>query len=340
MLATMLRTGLRERSLVQIRRVASVPFRTPQPAVSRVYREVEREFGVLAPPVALHAPSPDVISAVWLMLRESLITPGLVSRSEKEAVAAAISQSNACPYCVTMHASMLDSLGVGPNAPHADAWAQANAIRGATGADNLPFPEDHAPEMVAVAVLLHYLNRMVNIFLGEVPLPPKSPLLALRIVSPMLNWLQRSAGRDAAQAGASLDLLPSAALPADLSWAEGNAVLADAFARAAAAISAAGERALPADVRELVLDRLRTWDGRPTGLSRAWVESDIAALAPADRAAGRLALLTAFASYQIDDSVVEAFRATAPEDASLIECTAWASMAAAREAGSWIRTNK
>jgi AhpD family alkylhydroperoxidase len=338
MLATMLRTGLRERSLVQIRRVTPVPFRSPEPTVSRVYHEVEREFGVLAPPVVLHAPSPDVMSAAWIMVRESLITPGLVSRSEKEAVAAAISKSNACPYCVTMHASMLDSLGAGPNTSEVRSWAHAGEVRGAVDANDLPFPEDHAPELVAVAVLLHYLNRMVNIFLGETPLPPKSPVQALRVVSPVLNWLQRSAGRDSVQPGASLDLLPPAPLPADLSWTGRSTVLADAFARAAAAIDAAGERTVPKAVRALVLDRLKAWDGRPTGLSRAWVETDIAVLPVTDRAAGRLALLTAFASYQIDDKVVEEFRASAPEDASLIDCTSWASMAAAREAGSWMRT--
>lgn len=340
MLATMLRTGLRRRSLVQIQRVTPVPFRSTEPTVSRVYREVEREFGVLAPPVALHAPSPDVMSAAWIMVRESLLTPGLVSRSEKEAVATAISQGNSCPYCVTMHASMLDSLGAGPNTSEVSSWAHANGVRGAADADDLPFPEDHAQELVAVAVLLHYFNRMVNIFLGEVPLPPKSPVQALRVVSPVLNWLQRSAQRDFAQAGASLDLLPAAPLPADLTWTGNSAALTDAFSRSAAAIDAAGERTVPTAVRELVLDRLKAWDGRPTGLSRAWVETDIAVLPSAERAAGRLALLTALASYQIDDTVIDEFRVGAPEDASLIDCTAWASMAAAREAGSWMRTGK
>jgi AhpD family alkylhydroperoxidase len=336
MLATMVRIGLRQRSLVQIRRVAPVPFDSPEPTVFRVYRDVEREFGVLAPPIALHAQSPDVMSAIWVMLRESLIAPGLTTRAEKEAVAATISQANACPYCVTMHTSMMDSLGGVPTTSTVGSWAQANAVRGTTDVDDLPFPEEHAAELVAVAVLLHYLNRMVNIFLGEAPLPPKTPAGALKVVKPVLNWLQRSAERDSLQAGTSLDLLPTAALPADVSWTEDNAVLADAFSRGTAVLDAAGERTLSPAVRELVLTRLKTWDGRPLGLSRAWVEADIAELPSADQAAGRLALLTAFASYQIDDGVVEAFRARAPEDRSLIDCTAWASMAAAREAGSWM----
>jgi hypothetical protein len=56
----------------------------------------------------------------------------------------------------------------------------------------------------------------------------------------------------------------------------------------------------------------------------------------ADRPAGRLALLTALASYQVDRSVVRQFRAGWPDDSTLVELTAWASLAAARRVGSWI----
>jgi hypothetical protein len=56
----------------------------------------------------------------------------------------------------------------------------------------------------------------------------------------------------------------------------------------------------------------------------------------ADRAAGRLALLTALASSQVDRSVVQMFRASQPGDSTLVELTAWASFAAARRVGTWI----
>ncbi|MFC4032426.1 carboxymuconolactone decarboxylase family protein [Streptomyces polygonati] len=341
MRARLVRTSLRELSLVQIRHVAPVPFRTSQPVVSRVYREVEREFGVLAPPLALHAPSPEVTAAVWIILRESLVSPGLVGRQEKEAVAAMISRANTCPYCVTMHTSMWASLGGEAESSGVSAWARANAVRESDDdGDPVPFPADHAPELVAVAVLLQYLNRMVNIFLGDAPLPPKVPTQALRVVAPTLNWLQHAADRDSVRPGSSLELLPPAPLPEDLRWTGRNTVLADAFSRAAAAIDAAGARALPEPVRDLVLDSLKGWDGRPAGIGRGWVETAVARLGPADRAAGRLALLTALASYQIDDGVVEGFRADTPEDGPLIEATAWAAMAAAREAGAWMRTKQ
>nr|WP_237554907.1 carboxymuconolactone decarboxylase family protein [Streptomyces sp. SID4948] len=273
------------------------------------------------------------------MLRESLVSPGLVGRREKEAVAAMISDANTCPYCVTMHTSMWASLGGEAEASDVAGWARANATRGSDeDGDPVPFPAEHAPELVAVAVLLHYLNRMVNIFLGDAPLPPKVPVQALRVVGPVLNWLQHAAERDTAHPGSSLDLLPPAPLAEDLSWTGRNTVLVQAFSRAAAAIDAAGERALSQPVRRLVLDRLKVWDGRPVGISRGWVDGAVGELAAADRAAGRLALLTALASYQIDDEVIRGFHAETPDDTRLIEATAWAAMAAAREAGAWMRT--
>jgi hypothetical protein len=58
-------------------------------------------------------------------------------------------------------------------------------------------------------------------------------------------------------------------------------------------------------------------------------------LPPTDRPAGRSALLTALASYQVGPSVIEEFRIGRPADGALTELTAWASLAAARRVGSW-----
>jgi hypothetical protein len=113
-------------------------------------------------------------------------------------------------------------------------------------------------------------------------------------------------------------------------------VTEDAFARGCAAVDAAGARSVPASVRDLVRAELENWRGERRGLSRAWVESAVSGLPTADQAAGRLALLAAFASGQVDRSVVRMFRADRPGDATLVELTAWASLAAARRVGTWI----
>jgi hypothetical protein len=341
---TLVRAGLRGLSTAQVRQVRAVRYGAADDDVARVYRELERDFGVLAPPIALHASSPDVLAAAWLMLRETLLVPGTATRAHKEAVSTAVSETNDCPFCISMHSSMLIDL-VGyrngsipdPATRAAAEWATANATPDGAAGHPVPFPVAQAPEMVGTAVVLQYLNRMVNIFLGELPLPPGAPAASMTVVRRVLVWLIKSAERRGPRAGASFDLLPEAPLPEDMRWAEGHAAIAGAYARGAATIDEAGRRSVPDGVRALVLEHLARWDGKPMGVSRAWVEDAIAVLPEGEHDAGRLALLTALASYQIDQSVVDRFRAGQPDDRSLIDLTSWSSLAAARRVGSWMR---
>ncbi|MEV6623168.1 carboxymuconolactone decarboxylase family protein, partial [Amycolatopsis sp. NPDC051114] len=99
------------RTLRDVKYVEAVRPRHARGLVRDVYRQVERDFGMLAPPVALHSPAPEVLAAAWLMLRESLVAGGTASRADKEVVAAAVSAANSCPYCVEVHGMALASLG-------------------------------------------------------------------------------------------------------------------------------------------------------------------------------------------------------------------------------------
>jgi hypothetical protein len=183
---------------------------------------------------------------------------------------------------------------------------------------------------------------MVNVFLPQAPMPPGTPRAALGPVTGILSALIRTAVRRGPAADPSVGLLPAAAARPDLAWADGDPVLADAFARAGAAIESAARDAVPDAVRAVVLERLAGWDGRPAELSRAWLEPLVARLPAPDRAAGRLALLVAFAAYQVDADLVERVRAGADggrpaDDATLIALASWAAFAAAARAGSWLR---
>jgi alkylhydroperoxidase family enzyme len=342
-------TVLGQLGLTQVRYVSPVRRGAAQGLTGRVYEQVEREFGVLAPSLALLSPAPQVLAASWLMLRETLLVTRKVDRVAKEAVAAAVSAGNACPWCVTVHSTMVSGLAGEP--VRADGPAQAIAdprLRAVTtwardcGTEEGALrhepacPAEQAPELIGTAVLFHYYNRVVNVFLTELPLPPGAPRMSLGPVMWILDRRMRPAAERPYQPGTSLDLLPAAPLPGDLSWASSDPVTEDAFARGCAAIDAAGARSVPAPVRDLVLAELENWRGERRGPSRAWAESAVSGLPAADRAAGRLALLTAFASAQVDRSVVRMFRASRPADSTLVELTAWASLAAARRVGTWI----
>jgi hypothetical protein len=68
------------------------------------------------------------------------------------------------------------------------------------------------------------------------------------------------------------------------------------------------------------------------------VEDAAAALSGEARPAGRLALLTTLASYQVGQSAVDEFRARRPGDDTLVELTSWAALSAARRVGGWMWT--
>lgn len=349
-------------TLGHIQHVPAVQLRAATGLVADVYRQIVRDFGMLAPPLALHAPAPAALAASWLMLRETLLATGRVDRATKEVVAAAVSLSNRCPYCVEVHGATLIGLSRDADASAVAAdqidtveqprlrslaqWARfgatATAPRSESGSaraprppsDPAPFPPEHAPELIGVAVTFQYLNRMVNVFLQDSPFPPGLPAGARPRVRRVAAFLMRMLARHPRRPGESLALLAPAPLPPDLSWAAGQAAVAEAFARATAAIDAAGEQVVPDRVRLLVTDRLDAWDGRPPGISsRAWLDEATGSLPEPERAAGRLSLVTAFASYQATEALVDDFRRRHPSDGAVIELAAWASLAAARRIG-------
>ncbi|WP_028647178.1 carboxymuconolactone decarboxylase family protein [Nocardiopsis sp. CNT312] len=322
MLPILLRAAVR-RSLGDARYVRPAPPGRARGDAADLYRRIERDFGVLAPPVAVLSPAPECAAATWTVLRESLLVPGRTRREEREAVATAVSRSNDCPYCVEVHGATLGSLD------------------GAGGGAGTPAPRPlgsltpaERAELGAVELTFQHINRLVNVFLPDSPLPGFAP-------GPVRGPLRRATGaviaaraRRPLPPDTSLELLPeearNAPVPDDLLWALGEPRIAGVLAGVAAAVDAAGARALPEGVRALVRDHLAAHGTGPAGVGRAWVEEHVAALPPSDRPLGRLALLTARASFQVGDDTVAACRSAGAGDADLVRAAAWAAMAAAR----------
>ncbi len=332
-----------------IRHVRPVSARAATGVVGAVYAEVRREFGALVEPFTLHSPAPAVLAGVWRACRATLVT-GMVSRAVKEAVAAAVSRANRCPYCVDAHTIMLDgaaahdaagALAAGRAETIRDgamrdvvAWAAASRTPRSPLLATPPFTLREAPEMLGTALVFHYINRPVTVLLGDSPLPaaPARWKSGLRRVAGW--WFGRAMARS--KTAAPLPLLPAAPLPDDLGWAASSPPVADALARFAAAVDGEGRRVLSAETRRVVTACLEEWRGEDVGLGRQWLAPVLGSLAESERPAARLALLTALAPHQVDDAVVGAFRAGAPADAALVAVLAWASFAAARRVVRWL----
>jgi AhpD family alkylhydroperoxidase len=322
--------------------------------VADVYRQIRSNF-MLAGPLTLHSPAPEVLAGAWSGFAETLLV-GQVARELKEAVAAAVSRSNRCPFCVDAHAMAIEALtsrqtasaverGEGGSIPDARLralveWAAATPFPDSAVLRHPPFTADEAPEIIGTAVYFHYINRMVNVFLDESPVPLPGVLRGLRgIMRSVAAPMMRPVVMRHATAGASLGLVAAAEPSEDFAWASASSTVAVAFASFAAAVERAATVCVSRRVRTQVRAELAAWRGEDAGLGRGWVEERLGDLEGPDRPAARLALLTARASYQVDDGVIRAFRATRPADCDLIALTAWASLAAARRIGSWLPTH-
>jgi AhpD family alkylhydroperoxidase len=281
------------------------------------------------------------------MLRETLVASGRADRAAKEVVAAAVSHANRCPYCVDVHGATLFGLAGTSDAAAVSegrlgevadlrlraiaTWAAGTGRTGEPAPP--PFPVDQLPELGGVAVVFHYLNRIVNVFLAGSPFPDGMPRRLRPRILRLAGRMLRPATSGPRAPGTSADLLPDGRLPHNLAWAAPSPHVGRALAQSSAAIEAAAEKAVPRAVRNLVTQSLAGWDGEPRGLSRAWADEEAAGLAAGERAVARLALLTAIASYQVDQSVIDAVLADRPDDRRLIAITSWAAMAAAHRVG-------
>ena len=325
----------------------------PSSLVGQVYTQIRHDFGLVSDPFKLHAPVPELLAGMWAIVRETTVV-GQVPWVLKEAVAAAVSQTNACPYCVEIHAAVASVRANQPLAPllmqerTADitdpslravvTWAQATRSPGSAPLLHPPFTAQEAPEIMGVTVVYNYINRMVQVFLPESLLPsivrggwPGS--VAWRLVG---RKLARSRDQERS-AGASLQFVPTSDLPSEFSWAAPSPTISRALAGWAAVVEHVGAEMLAPKVRALVADLLHGWQGEPLPLSRAWVNQAVASLPEADHAAGKLALLAAVAPHQIDAEIIRSFRGQQEADAPLVGVVAWASFQAARRIASWLQ---
>ncbi|MER7756142.1 carboxymuconolactone decarboxylase family protein [Kitasatospora sp. NPDC097643] len=318
--------------------------------VAAVYAQMEADFLLADGPLMSLSPAPTVLAATWALLREAELA-GAAPRTDKEAVASAVSLANRCPFCTEAHALLVHGAGghelaeaVRAGTAPADpgqaallAWAAATRSPGDPLLARPPFPAALAPEFVGTALVTHFVNRMVTALLDEEALLPSS-LRRSRYVRRAAALTVGKAARRTVTPGAGLTVLtdrpsPDAPVP---DWA-GRGSIGPAFLALRTAASGGGELLTPA-ARSAVRDTLAAWDGTHPPLGGDPVGPHLAALAEPDRPAARLALLTALAPYRITAADVAAWRAVRPgaDDEELTRLLAFGAFAAVERVEGWI----
>ena len=320
-------------------------------AITAICQQIKREFGVLPEPILLHASVPELLAASWSVLRETVVADGLLPRAAKELIAMAVSRSNQCPYCVDAHGLMLHALRAGAaerwfSAGHLEriadpqlatlaAWGERTGSPRSPSLARPPFTGAQAPEAIGTVLCFHYINRMVTILLSETPLPLRGPWLR----RPLLRHLGRVLSHRIAgtrRPGTSLELASPTDVPQQLRWAAASPNIAAAFTRFAAVVEQSAAPHLTAPSRALLRGRLASWGGEAAPFGTDWLDDVIAAVAPAEAAAARLALLAALSPERIGAGEVQDFRAHNPGDAALVSVLAWGSFHAAERISQWL----
>jgi len=321
--------------------VEVVPIEDATGLVACVYSQIARDMQI-RPAAVLHSAAPQLLAGAWCILRETLLV-GKAPRLIKEAVGIGVSHANECTWHGREHllnlperlAQLVDLL---PDFAVEDLLAIAQWANRSAGKDVHACLQRLSSglgisEILGTAVAFHYFNRMVNVFLA----PVRCTEGVLGYLGPSMENRLPSAG---AGPGDSLSLLPPAALPEDLRWAQSNPVVAGAFARMARVVESNARELIPEEVRAVVGNRIARWNGEASRADLVWIENAIRVLHTMDRPLATLLLLTAFGSHQVDARLVAAVRKGCPDPHEwsryLVSVVSWAAFKAARRVGTWL----
>jgi AhpD family alkylhydroperoxidase len=328
----------RKAAPMAIRHLAQPNLAAKEPLTRKVLDQALHEFQ-LAPPLTLHIAAPQLLAGIWSATRETYVV-NVKGRAMREAVAAAVSKLNECPYCVTVHASMYVAAGGDTSSPMPNDIAKASQWAAATlSPDDRPSSQIAAndiPQIYGTAFVYHYINRMVSVFLADSPiaLPGMTSAPGKKLARAAFAFMGKRMVSQDPQPGQSPGLV-EAELPREFQWATPAPAVANALASFASIAENAGLEAVPSVVRALVLEHLSSWRGEQPPLSRAWINALTASLDETHKPIATLALLTARAPWQIDDAVIADFRKNNPDDKALVQVTAWAAYSAARHVAGW-----
>jgi len=307
-----------------------VPPRSATGRVAEVYRQLGEDFGIEgASTFVVLSSAPDLLAPAWALMRESLIA-GAGTRTDRELVAAGVSQANRCPFCVDAHTMLLHATGdhrlaeslargeTPSDERHARVldWGRATRTPGSPDLTPLPFPRAEAAAHLGTAFAFHFINRIVSALLTENLLPCNAQ--RLRCVRSLAGRSLARTVRGHHAPGASLALLDDPGQgPA---WAAGTTVGPAYAALGAAASMGAG---LLDDVELTLVDEaVAAWDGSHPPV--AWDE-----LPARDRRPGaRLAILAALAPYRITDEDVAAWLKPPFTEHCLVHLIAYGAFAA------------
>ncbi|MET0233748.1 MAG: carboxymuconolactone decarboxylase family protein [Kibdelosporangium sp.] len=274
-------------------------------SVAAVYDHVNTEFSSIGPAVMMMSPAPELLTAGWALLRESLVA-GSVPRWRKEIVTVAVSQENGCDYDIAGHLMFLRLAG-GSEAADALERGEDPGGSGLVGwvrsGGRPPFSAAEAPEYIGTALALHFVNRFVAVLINP-DLHPGDMRQAAFEGGPIARAIHQD--RTPGDSLRLLDSVPDNAIP---EWA-GDSPVGPAYAALrAAALRGAG--LLSETAQNTVQEAIAAQD-----------------LTRAEDPGAHLAILAGLAPARITDADIAGWRAGRYPDHCLLHLLAYGAITA------------
>lgn len=347
MLPSNLRYWLFDRlSVKTMRYVSAVADRKAEGLTKQVYTMIREDFfrnGSLTS----RSRVPQLMAAIWMAGRETMLVEDRVDRTTKDAICAVLSQINDCPYCEDMLVSLVHAGGEHDAAEEIFArndlqstdarlrerleWVRAIATPGNETIPTTPFSRGQMPEVLGTLLAMSDINRFSHVVMADSPVAAPFGVQAGKALQLRLFGTELVPTRRVPlEPGKSIALLPPATLPEDLDWARPNPRVADALARYTATVEREAAAVISPGVREAVSKSLKAWRGEQMPISRSWVEAELVGLTGDDLAIARLAIVLAKSPSQVDETLAEPVLSAKPDEARFVRILAWASFSGSR----------
>lgn len=333
-------------SVQTMRYVSAVPTRNARGLTKTVYNMIRDDFfrnGSLTS----RSKVPELMAAIWMNGRESMLVADQVDRTTKDAISALLSQINDCPYCEDMLISLVhaaddhetaNGIFVKNEFDTSDEtlrrrleWIKAIATPGDHQIPSTPFSEEQLPEVIGTLMGMSDINRFSHVVMESSPVSVPLGLQSIKSWALRLFGHELKATRQAPLIpGRALELLPLAELPSDMQWAKSNPRIADAVSRWSNTVENEGAKVISSKARKIITNSLNQWNNETMPIDSKWIDQETEELYGEDKIIARLAIVLAKAPYRVTERMVTDVLGGDGDEERFIRILAWSSFSAAR----------
>ncbi len=316
--------------------------------LAKVYAMISRDFLPIGKipggnPATIHSLHPNLLLAWWNVLRETILVKDLAPRNYKESIATAVSLSNDCTFCIDQHAAMLRALGdkeSGKGIPICDLsevvdqkqmkliyWALGHTNKESYFVRNPPFTPVEAPEIIGTALVINYVNHLVEIFLKDSPLNHEMKLIR-SVLRDLMSLFLKNKLNDDLESGSYVNEQHHCEF--DISWLEANDRLKSVWLTFIREADRLATQHIPMDVQKDFINALKNWSGVNT-------EED-QQMGILGRNAVTLCYLkkSGFYPQKVNDDDIRMLRNVGYDDKGILALTTWSSLSVSLRIGEWL----